>query len=119
MILLIDPEVSYLDISKAILESRGYDVVIAEDYWEVTSLCFDFKDDINVILFDSSRIETNPELLDALQFSQRYGGTAGVPWVEWSLPFWTEIQRLEVGNKAVTHRNPVTKHPLQPKGKPQ
>ena len=119
MILLIDPEVSYLDVSQTVLEARGYDVVTAEDDREIIRLGFDFKDEISAVLFDSSRIEKKPELLEALRFSERYGGTAGTPWIEWSLPFWPEIQQLELRFMAVSRCIPSQQPPLQQKGKPQ
>ncbi len=42
MILLVDPDLSYLDAAQELLTEGGHNVVVAEEERELISLCFDF-----------------------------------------------------------------------------
>ena len=97
MILLIDPEISYLDAAQEFLLKQGYDVVVAEEERELISLCFDFNDELNVILFDSARLAINKGLQEGLEYALKYAGISHVALIEWNLYEWW----LSQGRKAM------------------
>ncbi|HEX5038400.1 MAG TPA: hypothetical protein VFX30_14685, partial [bacterium] len=68
--------------------NQGFDVVVAEDERELISLCFDFQDELNVILFDSARLGINKCLQDGLEYSLKYAGISHVALVEWNMNDW-------------------------------
>lgn len=85
MLLLIDPEISYLEDSQRLLREIGYDVLVAEEERELIRLCFDFRDHINVIAFDSERLSLNRRLQEGLEYALKYAGISHVALVEWNL----------------------------------
>lgn len=92
MILLIDPEISYLEASQDFLLEKGHDVIVAEDERELIRLCFDFRDELNVILFDSARLGINRNLQEGLEYALTFAGISHVALIEWNLNEWLECK---------------------------
>lgn len=88
MILLIDPDLAYLDAAQEFLLERGHDVVVAEEERELISFCFDFREELNMILFDSGRLAVNKCLQEGLEYALKYAGISHVALVEWNLNDW-------------------------------
>ena len=68
----------------------GYDVVVAEEERELISLCFDFREELNLILFDSGRLEINKRLQEGLEYVLKYACIPHVGLVEWNMNDWIE-----------------------------
>ncbi len=83
MILLVDPDIDYLESAKAFLKSHGSDVLIAEDSRELISLCFEFANKIGTIMFDPGRLDLEPTLLEGLEYVAAHRDLSRVRMIEW------------------------------------
>ncbi len=94
MILLIDPEPSYLNQAKEILKAIGFRVLIADEQHELARLYSEFRDEINIIAFDSSRIDMDKKLTTCMRYVLRCASLSTAQCLEWNLYDWKESRNV-------------------------
>ncbi len=94
MILLIDPEISYLNQAKEILNTIGFRVLIADEQHELARLYSEFRDEINIIAFDSSRIDMDKKLTTCMRHVLRCASFSTAQCLEWNLYDWKEVRNV-------------------------
>lgn len=96
MILLIDPEPSYLNQAKEILKTIGFRVLIADEQYELARIYSEFRDEINIIAFDSSRIGVDTKLTTCMRHVLRCASFSAAQCLEWNLYDWKESRNVTI-----------------------
>ncbi len=104
MILVVDPDIFYLDEAKKALETLRFDVLIAEEKRELIRLCFDYRDEISVILFDPTRIEAERGLIEGIEYALRHTDISGTNLLKWNLYDWRKKQNVSSSKSQVRNQ---------------
>ncbi len=90
MIFLIDPDTSYLEQAKGLFKKIGFRTLVASEKHELIRLYREFRDEINIIAFDSSRIEVDQTLSKTMCQVLRIAVFSAAQCLEWNLYDWKE-----------------------------